>query len=272
MKLKNAFPLINIGIFDYMGESPPWNQICDNVVMNNTLYFTYGERLAAPVLSYFMCNDKTPALDENTLHTIDDADANAIAQMILARYSEKWKRMLAINNAEYNPLNNYDMTEKEALSSSGKETGTRDSEYSKNAANTNTTETSVKSATDSISARTQTQSGDSDTSIYAFNSVDAVPANTANAENKTADSETGKTDANSAENVKSASSETGVGKNSENNTVNKIDSTTRTLTRSGNIGVTTSVQMLEQERNFWVWSYIRVIIEDVADFLTIGVY
>lgn len=272
MKLKNAFPLINVGIFDYMGETPPWNQICDNVVMNNTLYFTYGERLAAPVLSYFMCNDKTPALDENTLHTIDDADANAIAQMILARYGEKWKRMLAINNAEYNPLNNYDMTEKEAVSSSGKETGTRAGEYSKNAANTNTTETSVKSNTDSVSARTQTQSGDSDNSIYAFNSVDAVPSNAANAENKTADSETGKTDANSAENVKSASSETGVGKNSENNTVNKIDSTTRTLTRSGNIGVTTSVQMLEQERNFWVWSYIRVIIEDVADFLAIGVY
>jgi len=272
MKLKDAFPLINYGIFDFMGESPIWQSICDNVVMNNTLFFTFGNRIAAPPLSYFMCNDKTPILDKNTLHTIDDEDANAIAQMILARYGEKWKRMLVINDAEYNPLNNYDMTEKEALSSSGKEIGTRNNSYSNITANTNSAESSDSSSSDTISANTQTQTGAGDTSIYAFNSVDAVPTNETSADSETANSSSGKTDVKSNSTAKTTSSESGTGKNEESNETNKIDSATRTLTRSGNIGVTTSVQMLEQERNFWAWSYIRVIIEDVADFLTIGVY
>lgn len=46
-----------------------------------------------------------------------------------------------------------------------------------------------------------------------------------------------------------------------------------TLTRSGNIGVTTSQQMLESERALWVWNFFRnVVFPDIDRVLTIQVY
>ena len=45
------------------------------------------------------------------------------------------------------------------------------------------------------------------------------------------------------------------------------------LTRSGNIGVTTSQQMLESERQLWVWNFFRdVVFPDVDKVLTINIY
>ena len=46
-----------------------------------------------------------------------------------------------------------------------------------------------------------------------------------------------------------------------------------TLTRSGNIGVTTSQQMIESERSLWVWNFFRnVVFPDIDRVLTIQVY
>lgn len=53
------------------------------------------------------------------------------------------------------------------------------------------------------------------------------------------------------------------------------DTTTRnyTLTRSGNIGVTTSQQMIESERNLWKWNFFRdVVFPDIDTTLTIRIY
>ena len=46
-----------------------------------------------------------------------------------------------------------------------------------------------------------------------------------------------------------------------------------TLVRSGNIGVTTSQQMLESERSLWVWNFFRnVVFPDIDRVLTIQIY
>lgn len=46
-----------------------------------------------------------------------------------------------------------------------------------------------------------------------------------------------------------------------------------TLTRSGNIGVTTSQQMIESERNLWFWNFfIDTVFPNVDDVLTLRVY
>lgn len=46
----------------------------------------------------------------------------------------------------------------------------------------------------------------------------------------------------------------------------------RTLTRSGNIGVTTSQQMIEAERNLWLWNFMEIVYADLDKILTIDVY
>lgn len=47
---------------------------------------------------------------------------------------------------------------------------------------------------------------------------------------------------------------------------------TRTLTRSGNIGVTTSQQMIESEIELWKWNFIERLFEDVDRLLTLKIY
>lgn len=59
------------------------------------------------------------------------------------------------------------------------------------------------------------------------------------------------------------------------NTTTGTDTETRNyeLTRSGNIGVTTSQQMIESERNLWVWNFFeKVVFPDVNRVLTIPIY
>ena len=65
--------------------------------------------------------------------------------------------------------------------------------------------------------------------------------------------------------------DTGMQTNAESGT----NTTTRNyrLTRSGNIGVTTSQQMLAQERDAWIWNFFREIVFPAVDrVLTIPIY
>lgn len=52
----------------------------------------------------------------------------------------------------------------------------------------------------------------------------------------------------------------------------RIDDLSHTLTRHGNIGVTTSQQMLESERELWMWQIFDVVFADVDRVLTIPIY
>ena len=46
-----------------------------------------------------------------------------------------------------------------------------------------------------------------------------------------------------------------------------------TLTRSGNIGVTTSQQMIESERQLWLWNFFQnVVFKDICSALTLSIY
>ena len=44
------------------------------------------------------------------------------------------------------------------------------------------------------------------------------------------------------------------------------------LTRSGNIGVTTSAQMIEENIKLWIWKFFDSVFKDIDRVLTIGVY
>lgn len=122
----------------------------------------------------------------------------------LIRYVEKryGASLLATAKAyfdsEYNPINNYDMTETETP---------------------NITETTSGSSNSKVESKSNASS-----SLYGFNSADAVPATKSDADTTT--------EALKANNFTDGS---------------RTTTGTRTLTRSGNIGVTTSQQMLESE-------------------------
>ena len=55
-------------------------------------------------------------------------------------------------------------------------------------------------------------------------------------------------------------------------TETRHDTTEHTLTRSGNIGVTTSQQMIAAERDVWMWIVFDVVFADVDKILTCPLY
>lgn len=56
-------------------------------------------------------------------------------------------------------------------------------------------------------------------------------------------------------------------------TTSGTDSSSRTLTRTGNIGVTTSQQMIQSERDLWLWNFFySVVFKDVDRVTTIATY
>ena len=44
------------------------------------------------------------------------------------------------------------------------------------------------------------------------------------------------------------------------------------LTRSGNVGVTTSAEMIEENIKLWIWKFFESVFKDIDRVLTIGVY
>ena len=50
------------------------------------------------------------------------------------------------------------------------------------------------------------------------------------------------------------------------------ESTQHTLTRKGNIGVTTTQQMIQAEREVAVFSIVEIFLEDIAKIILLGVY
>lgn len=46
----------------------------------------------------------------------------------------------------------------------------------------------------------------------------------------------------------------------------------RQLTRKGNIGVTTSQQMIQSERDLWLWKFFEQVFKDIDSILTLSIY
>lgn len=168
------------------------------------------------------------------------------------------------------------------------------------------TETSAHSGTDTTSVSSST-SASTENDIYGFNSSTAAPANSGSASNNgqsrtdlahgdtVTTSFTNRSDtltrnttdktefANRQDSTSTSGSDALTFTNrSDTLTRNTSDQTTgsdthngnstRTLTRSGNIGVTTSAQMISGEIELWKWNFYESVFADVDKILTLGVY
>lgn len=64
------------------------------------------------------------------------------------------------------------------------------------------------------------------------------------------------------------------GSNSENgeDTTNGTETENRDVTRTGNIGVTTSTQLLQEHINFWAYNFLNDVYSDVASMICLDIY
>lgn len=160
-------------------------------------------------------------------------------------YKRKWDRLWEVETATYNPIENYSMTETETPNISKKESVSDD--YSLNS----DVETKEK--------QTVTTNQDSDNAVYGFNSTNPVPT----AEGKQ----------NSTTTAERLPSDNKVSqKQTQSGYREQTETGTRTLTRSGNIGVTTTQQMIQSSIELSKWTFLAEVMRDLDSMFTTPLY
>ena len=178
----------------------------------------------------------------------------------LATYSKRridvWNKLYATTKLEYNPIWNKDgtITETEEVSRTGDTSGTSNT----------TTASSGKSNT--TTASSGSSSGNSETNTYVFGFNESSGAQSGRTTESVASTSSG----NSTENGTSSGNSTENGTSSES----RRDDEKRTYTRSeqGNIGITTTQQMIKEEREVDDFSIIDYIAKDILHKMCILVY
>lgn len=294
--------MLNGGIFEALQTTlVPWQD--ENI--EQALDYEYhgnfsGDKLISPLLY---------KLIDNT-DTITDVNLTILKNTIFALYGKKWSKLWDTLNFEYNPIQNYDMIENmlddEKVTEYGKtHTRTDNTTHSKTGTETETpsiTETRTDNLTlttnkdvtvspDTTETTTPNLTRNTDNIIHGFNSSTGVPSGSetatdtgTNTVRKTGDETTEHRETNintgTQQNSKTGTDQmvyntqekdTGTVQDADTG----LDTETRnyTLTRSGNIGVTTSQQMITQERELQMWNYFHtVVFPDLDRVLTIPIY
>lgn len=301
LTLNELFPTAitgNNGIFHYLQQfDVPWKTegITDSL---DTLYFSHsGEKTASPFLMAYVEDGEIIGDDEYY-----------IAEALYRYFNINWTKLYNTLSFEYDPIENYRMVEVEDTVThneiSETETGTvsrdADNEYGHtgtDATQNNLTETETGTVSrDADNQRTDTgtlsNSGtDSNTnSVYGFNSSTMVDSDASSASNSNTETHnlTLTDDIDETETRNLSKSNTGTVTETKNLTdTETLDETetrnlsnesesdgtnNRELTRSGNIGVTTSQQMIDSERALWRWNFFSVVFSDIDSILCLDIY
>lgn len=214
------------GVFSNIGNLP-WSSIMVGSQMD-TLYFDThsGERFGSKIITRRVGDDDS----------LSSADRKIISTLVYATFRTQWGRLWTTMNPNYEPLNNYQMTEDET----GNHTDTRTPDLTRKHTGTDANE-----GNSHVNNQNNLWGFNSDTSVPADMSDGDTTVNTTNTRNLT-DTETG-TDTTAGEN-------------------------TRKLTRKGNIGTNTFQNLLQQERNLWMYNFFEQVFKDVDSVLTIPIY
>lgn len=262
--LNDAFPqwLTGNGIFKALAAlNVPWIGDVESDILDVDYFGNHsGRKVIAPLLYQYYVQNNSPALTE--------AQIQFLAKIAISRYGKNWKGLYDTLSLEYNPINNYDMTETENLTgtNTGTVTNSGSVDYGKKDTHTTSgTDTQTISGTTTPNTTTDTTR-----QIYAFDS-----SNWENSERQTENQSGTVTTENTVNDSKDETltiQSEGSDSNENTRTDNLQNTLERTLKRSGNIGVTTSQQMIQSERELWLWKFFDIVYADIDELLTINVY
>lgn len=237
-KLTDVFPewLTGGGIFALLEAqvNPPWADAINGASLD-VEYFgnRSGSKPCAPLIYKLIDDGELSAENREKLVTA-----------VWNRYGKNWTALYQTTIAEYNPIENYNMVERSTMSD------TSTINYGKTNSSSNSRE--VLNQT-SLSLDTT-----NDGAYSGFNSSTPIPTDS----NKT--------------NSKSQGSGRDTTTESATSTDGGTDQTRKNITndvqRSGNIGVTTSQQLLQSERELWLWNFADSMFADVDTMLTLAVF
>lgn len=271
---------ISTGIFtELQTKNVPWAELNIDTLLNHQYYINRsGKKIVSPLVENY--TDNTDSLSS--------AEKSEIADIVYNIFGDKWNKLYELLSLEYNPIHNYDMTETEEIEGSNTTETTRTGTDTTQGTGTDTithtgTQATAHTGTIGISS-TESNNGSSGTSsdatIYGFNSATGVPDNSV--ENTTqvnsAKSTSETTTHNDTDTRTDNLSDTETRNTTDTTTHNTTDATegenatSRTLTRSGNIGVTTTQQMILSSIDLYQWNFFNQVFEDIDTILTIKTY
>lgn len=239
-------------IFAYFPSAPWLDGMTPDVILQVTsaltaeLNYNYlGQKHVSPLVLHLLGDDETLGADAY----------NKIAQVINTMYSQKWTKEWETLTYEYDPISNYDMTEVMTNDTTIRQKGSTMTRTN----NLTTQETPNTTETNTPQSLTTTTSN----TLYGFNSSAPVPSSgqTQVASGSASRTRTG------TDTTTHTGTVTDVGSGSDTDTRNYR------LTRTGNIGVTSSQQLIESQRSLWFWDYFySVVYPDIARIITIPIY
>lgn len=221
-----------------------------------------------------------------------DEGKQRLANIIKLKYYKNWQYIYDALMADYNPIYNYGMEEKEVIDTD-KTNNSVDTHNYKTTQNQGITTSNQKEenrdiTTDTTNTNTKdttqaTEENQDDlNSVYAYDSEDATKSQKSEttAGSTVKDSGTVKDEGQSTQSDDSTTTEQGSTELTDNSTdtgdltVKGADTedTIRTLTREGNIGVTTSQQMIESELELRKKNLYDIIFKDMDKVLTLRIY
>lgn len=263
--LKEAFPdwATGDGVISII-YNPPWN----GEVSSQLLDFEYfGNHSGCKFISPLVMK----MLDEET-HTLSYASRAKLAHLISAKFMIKWEHLWDTYDIEYDPLNNYDITEDtdRTITDTGTDTMTYDTSEVVD-------EDSTDTGTDTMAygkTRTTTHGLSTVTKEYVagFNSTTDPPP----LSDRSDTTESGQTpvvdSGNDIETRNLAKTDditkTKTGTEEQEKDLSKVED--GTVHRYGKIGVTTTQYMIKEDRSVWLWNFFDQVYADVDSILTIA--
>lgn len=285
-KLVDVYPgwLTTGGIFSELaslpGFVPPWAEMYNPLSLDIAYYGNHsGDKIISPLVEKILVDG-----------VLTPNNAQILATICAERFGVNWAKIWATQELEYNPIENYSMTE--TGEDTDKNTGTVKQTEDITHTGTGTRETSETNKGTVTEAETETPGevitkvtdgqAKQDTAVFGFNADPAspVPSDTQSGTNKVTDTETHsgtvKRDKTTTNDLILTGGEDTTENHTDTRDGTRTDDLTRTgahtLKRSGNIGVTTSQEMIQSERDLWVWNFLEMVFNDVDKVLTLPIY
>jgi hypothetical protein len=232
------------GLFSFLAAQTtmPWANAenVDSSVLDIAYFGNHsGGKFCAPLVKLL--------IDEDGV--IPSAARVTIAKILISKYLSNWNHLWETNVAVYSPIHNYDMYEERDLATTDDNVETTDGELSR---------TGTEGLTHGMVESTQHgRTEDNVNYKYGLNTTEYQQ----NRSDENVSTEGGTT--------------TTTDSGTDTTTRNLVDSTDQTVTednegteheethRYGNIGVTTTQKLLQEERNLWLWNFFDEVFNDL---------
>lgn len=255
------------GVFSPMANAP-WTDTMSGTNLD-IIYLDghSGERYCSNFINHRLNDSDVLSSDNRTL----------IANILWAMFGIQWTRLWAtMKPVDYDPLTNYQMQE----TMEGTENSTRTPDLTKGDTGTvqttgqdnrtpNLTKTNIGTVKNDGSATNANQNG-----IWGFNSSESVPSDMSDGRATNSNTTTGglsETET-GTDTTDHTNTDTYNRRYTETGTDTTAGTSSRKLTRTGNIGTNTFQNLLQQERNIWMYDFFEQVFKDVDSVLTIPIY